>query len=137
MYIILQSYLNYFYSHNLIIEGVFRLHSNRADGKRLSASRAYLYPAMGRPNLHVAVHAHVQKVSSSLRQSLKTDSSNCIYILSRTICICYRIEKKQKVQYNRIGFTFRVGHDCEHLDMLDSCCVHGVFFIGKSFVYRR
>ncbi|KAK3795068.1 hypothetical protein RRG08_034101, partial [Elysia crispata] len=50
------------YNSGFMKEGVFRLHSNRADGKRLSASRAYLYPAMGRPNLHVAVHAHVQKV---------------------------------------------------------------------------
>ncbi|RUS83756.1 hypothetical protein EGW08_008507 [Elysia chlorotica] len=32
---------------------------------RLSASKAYLHPAIGRPNLHVAINAHVQKASSS------------------------------------------------------------------------
>ncbi|KAK3795067.1 hypothetical protein RRG08_034100 [Elysia crispata] len=42
--------------------GVFHNHNNRVDGKRLSASKAYLYPAMGRPNLDVVVNAHVQKV---------------------------------------------------------------------------
>lgn len=50
------------YNDGFIEEGVFRLHSNRANGKRMSTSRAYLHPAMDRSNLHVAVNAHVQKV---------------------------------------------------------------------------
>ncbi|KAK3702313.1 hypothetical protein RRG08_008701 [Elysia crispata] len=43
--------------------GVFFVQNNRADGKRLSASQAYLHPAIDRPNLHVAINAHVQKVA--------------------------------------------------------------------------
>ncbi|RUS89409.1 hypothetical protein EGW08_002846 [Elysia chlorotica] len=42
--------------------GVFYIQHNRANGERLSASKAYLYPAMDRPNLHIAINSHVQKI---------------------------------------------------------------------------
>lgn len=35
-------------------------------GERWSTARAYLRPAMNRPNLHVIMNAHVTKVSSVL-----------------------------------------------------------------------
>ncbi|GFN98654.1 oxygen-dependent choline dehydrogenase [Plakobranchus ocellatus] len=41
---------------------IFHVQSNTMNGKRMSSSRAYLHPAMDRPNLDVAVHSHVQKV---------------------------------------------------------------------------
>ena len=43
-------------------EGVGRYHFNIAGGQRWSASRAYLDPARGRPNLRIITGAHVQRV---------------------------------------------------------------------------
>ncbi|GFO01632.1 oxygen-dependent choline dehydrogenase [Plakobranchus ocellatus] len=40
----------------------FHIQNNVANQKRLSFSKAYLHPAMERPNLDVAVNSHVQKV---------------------------------------------------------------------------
>ncbi|GFO28419.1 glucose dehydrogenase [Plakobranchus ocellatus] len=44
------------------MEGYFHVQNNVANQKRLSSSKAYLHPAMERPNLDVAVNSHVQKV---------------------------------------------------------------------------
>ncbi|GFN98658.1 oxygen-dependent choline dehydrogenase [Plakobranchus ocellatus] len=44
------------------MEGIFHVQNNAMNGKRMSSSRAYLHPAMDRPNLDVAVNSHVQKV---------------------------------------------------------------------------
>ncbi|GFO28420.1 glucose dehydrogenase [acceptor] [Plakobranchus ocellatus] len=44
------------------MEGYFHIQNNVANQKRLSSSKAYLHPAMERPNLDVAVNSHVQKV---------------------------------------------------------------------------
>lgn len=45
-------------------EGFSRVQYNAdKNGVRMSTAKAYLRPAMGRPNLHVVVKAHVSKVS--------------------------------------------------------------------------
>lgn len=45
------------------MEGYIHIQNNVDNGKRLSTSKAYLYPAMTRSNLHVVLNAHVQKVT--------------------------------------------------------------------------
>ena len=47
--------------HAILGAGVFQ--SNSYKGERYSMARAYLYPAMARPNLHVLTKAHVTKVN--------------------------------------------------------------------------
>jgi choline dehydrogenase len=43
-------------------EGFAKFDRNIHRGRRLSAARAYLHPALSRPNLHVRCHAHVTRV---------------------------------------------------------------------------
>ncbi|KAK7463910.1 hypothetical protein BaRGS_00038076 [Batillaria attramentaria] len=44
------------------MEGVVWTQATLADGVRQSTSRAFIYPVLGRQNLHVAVNVHVTKV---------------------------------------------------------------------------
>ncbi|XP_025103510.1 uncharacterized protein LOC112569801 [Pomacea canaliculata] len=44
------------------VEGVVLTQATAADGYRWSTSRAFLYPVLDRPNLHIGVNAHVTKV---------------------------------------------------------------------------
>ncbi|KAK3729281.1 hypothetical protein RRG08_020154 [Elysia crispata] len=44
------------------MEGLIQVQNNVDKGTRLSASKAYLHPVLGRSNLHVLLNAHVQKV---------------------------------------------------------------------------
>ncbi|GFS26345.1 glucose dehydrogenase [acceptor] [Elysia marginata] len=44
------------------MEGLIRIQKNVDKGTRLTTAKAYLYPALSRPNLHVTINAHVQKV---------------------------------------------------------------------------
>ncbi|XP_059169881.1 glucose dehydrogenase [FAD, quinone]-like [Physella acuta] len=55
------------YPHNIdyngkTMEGISHSQVNGKNQERWSSSRAFVHPAIDRPNLHVAVHSHVQKV---------------------------------------------------------------------------
>ncbi|CAL1547964.1 unnamed protein product [Lymnaea stagnalis] len=64
---ILDAFLELGYKYNEdfngeTMEGVSRSQSNTDRGVRSSTARAYLHPALGRPNLDVAINATVQKI---------------------------------------------------------------------------
>uniref|UniRef100_A0A0B7BFL3 Glucose-methanol-choline oxidoreductase N-terminal domain-containing protein n=1 Tax=Arion vulgaris TaxID=1028688 RepID=A0A0B7BFL3_9EUPU len=44
------------------MEGISHSQATTRNGERWSTSRAFLYPALGRPNLDVAIHSHVTKI---------------------------------------------------------------------------
>ncbi|KAK7504904.1 hypothetical protein BaRGS_00003932 [Batillaria attramentaria] len=55
------------------VEGVVLTQATAADGLRQSTSRAFLYPVLNRPNLHVADNAQVTKVVFKGKQAVGVD----------------------------------------------------------------
>ncbi|KAL5020209.1 hypothetical protein ScPMuIL_003101 [Solemya velum] len=59
-------------------EGMCETQATFGDGVRYGTDRAFLKPALGRPNLHVGIHAHVTKKDDSIPgRDTKQESRGC------------------------------------------------------------
>ncbi len=88
-------------------EGFARFDRNVYRGRRLSAARAYLYPAMKRPNLTVKTRAMVTKVLFEGKQAVGVEAvikGKKVTIRSREVILCGgAINTPQILQLSGIG----------------------------------
>lgn len=109
------------------LDGVGLLHSNVRDGERYSASRAFVRPAIDRPNLVVRTGAQVTRVllnGTQARGVEYTDGSTTKHVYANSVVLCAgAVRSPQLLMLSGIG-------PADHLAELGIDVVHDLPGVG-------
>ncbi|BBH68808.1 choline dehydrogenase [Actinoplanes sp. OR16] len=107
-------------------EGFAAFDRNISRGRRLSAARAYLHPAMKRPNLTVRTRAHVNRVIFENGRAVGVEYGNGKRVHAGEVILCGgAINTPQILQLSGIGHT-------EELTALGIDTVHHLPGVGEN-----
>ncbi len=111
-------------------EGVGIYHLNIRNGQRMSASRAYLWPARKRPNLHIETRAHATRILFEGRAAvgieyLKNGQKHSVHAVKEIILSAGAINSPQLLLLSGVG-------PVADLSGLDIKAVHNCPAVGQN-----
>jgi choline dehydrogenase len=110
-------------------EGFGPFDRNVRRGRRLSAARAYLHPAMKRPNLNVVTRAHVERIRFQGKTAVGVDviyKGRTVKVDAKEVILCGgAFNSPQLLQVSGVG-------DAEHLKSVGVEVVHDLKGVGLN-----
>ncbi|MFZ1881687.1 MAG: choline dehydrogenase [Gaiellaceae bacterium] len=106
-------------------EGFAKFDRNIRNGRRVSASRAYLHPAMSRPNLEVRTRAFVERIVFEGTRAVGVQVDGRTIGAGEVILCGGAINSPQLLQLSGIGAA-------DHLSTLDISVVHDLPGVGDN-----
>jgi choline dehydrogenase len=106
-------------------EGFAKFDRNIRKGRRVSAARAYLHPAMSRPNLEVRTRAFVERIVFEGTRAVGVQIDGRTIAAGEVILCGGAINSPQLLQLSGIGAA-------DHLSTLDISVVHDLPGVGEN-----
>ncbi len=106
-------------------EGFAKFDRNIRNGRRVSAARAYLHPAMSRPNLEVRTRAFVERIVFEGTRAVGVQVDGRTIGAGEVILCGGAINSPQLLQLSGIGAA-------DHLSTLDISVVHDLPGVGEN-----
>jgi choline dehydrogenase len=106
-------------------EGFAKFDRNISGGRRWSAARAYLHPAMGRPNLDVRTRAFVERVVFEGTRAVGVQVGGETIRANEVILCGGAINSPQLLQVSGVG-------DASHLEQVGVRVVHDLPAVGEN-----
>jgi choline dehydrogenase len=106
-------------------EGFAKFDRNIRKGRRVSAARAYLHPAMSRPNLEVRTRAFVERIVFEGTRAVGVQVDGRTIAAGEVILSGGAINSPQLLQLSGIGAA-------DHLSTLDISVVHDLPGVGEN-----
>jgi choline dehydrogenase len=106
-------------------EGFAKFDRNIRKGRRVSAARAYLHPAMSRPNLEVRTRAFVERIVFEGTRAVGVQIDGRTIAAGEVILSGGAINSPQLLQLSGIGAA-------DHLSTLDISVVHDLPGVGEN-----
>jgi choline dehydrogenase len=106
-------------------EGFAKFDRNIRKGRRISAARAYLHPAMGRPNLEVRTRTFVERVVFEGTRAVGVQVEGVTIRAGEVILCGGAINSPQLLQLSGIG-------NADELSTLDISVVHDLSGVGEN-----